>query len=342
MKKLYLSIFLLLLLFAACRKENIDEILVEEFVFTPDTLAEIGGNITLFDETEEELLSRGGYAFRCKGFHQDTTFYEVNTSFLNSSAFGLQDEGSSQRGLLKFQWIETENGVDVSSFPMMLGLPYTTLTIPWLKLYDVDSNGITLKITKLANGYISGSFEGNFYKKFDHTEVFFFKATFEVPIYENCEIAKPIGEGNSTVYLPYQPPMRIPTEYISCRTSSTQRHLISTILTTFEQYDQSPLSLLQNEGDHYIYWEGELNDGLQGIDFIDTKIKATILGETKIVKLKNTSSAPKVFPFTYASNENKIQYGLVFGNLVDIDTEEVLGKSRITLYEVMGTKTDCE
>ncbi|MEM9991028.1 MAG: hypothetical protein AAF738_04640, partial [Bacteroidota bacterium] len=69
--------FLSLVLLVACAKENIDDIVIEDLVFEPDTEIELGGYMRVWTG-EQEIFNEMGYAYECKGFNGDTTFYRIS------------------------------------------------------------------------------------------------------------------------------------------------------------------------------------------------------------------------------------------------------------------------
>jgi len=85
MKRLLdLIILSLLVVFFSCKKENIDEVIIEEFVFQADTSVEKSGFIKIKIDGAT-LLEEAGFAFLCNASHRKETRYMISNDFMGRS-----------------------------------------------------------------------------------------------------------------------------------------------------------------------------------------------------------------------------------------------------------------
>jgi len=329
MKKLCLFILSLLLLFAACRKENIDEIIIEELAFEADTLTEKRGKFILIAKGDT-ILNEAGYAFVCKGFHGDTTHFMFSND--ESNAFNYHNISKPDIDIsASVRWRRASEEEPVKFFVSIRGIDSNNR---YIASGYISASPVNVNIIEQSENFIKMEFSGSF-NTFDLGENLPFgeiSGIIEVPLYQNCEIASPIyqPESNTIIRLPYNLPVRVETHHITCNNEQNQLHLISTVPTSFEQFREDPNSLLQNENDFYIYWKVKNGETpINTRDFLG-KININIPSHQGIVEFVSYYGKPigpvKDLFFNFKDNEIRV-YPLAL--MQDPITKKILGKCSI-------------
>ncbi|MEM8528479.1 MAG: hypothetical protein AAGG68_27805 [Bacteroidota bacterium] len=344
---LFLTLSSLLLIFS-CQKEDIDEIIVNDFNFEPDTLVEKNGFIRVKID-EKIVIDEPGYAFICNATHRNEVNYMISNDFSNSFAFFNHPSSRSTESNCSFRW--TVCNEEKNSFILPLGFVnetndnYSYFTSLSLSGQDTIESVLEFTITRQSLNHIQGSYQGKLREiAFSGTEgrIVDVSGEFNLPLYKNCEIGLPIGTGkkpSSTLYLPYDLPQIIDVDHIICTEGEKQRNLISTVPATFLQFDEAPHSLLQNEYDYYIYWEQ--NDALSEVLDFECKVMLKLPHYKGIAELSNYQDAKQSFE-KRITLQNSFKSVFTTGVLKAIKSGKVLGLGATTAVDVEIETIDCQ
>lgn len=338
MLRIFLSVCAFAFLIGACKKDNIDEIVVEEVVFAVDSLIELGGSMSAWSyrHRKEIFIDELGFAFRCTGARGDTVSYVISnepSSFYFYTTLPTSDFDPDAPSGIRIEWDEIGDSIIIRSEAFFYASRDQGLHIPSVER--------SLTITNRTEDFIEGKYEGGF------------NLEFSLPIYKACESSwHYTTPANTSIGYPYVASVNDKNvEHNSCLEDGKEQHLISTIPTSLEQYHLAPNSLLQNEDDFYVYWETSPQDTVEQVfNEFDARIKKRIFETTQIYELSNhpqvASSEFPVFGLYMRTlkNEKKTHFDRISirGLLRPIGEEQVIGNISISVDELPLDNVICD